>query len=67
MIFLFGLKFLPVKELIFNSNSKLFQIGGEADLIWQGPSWYGTMFEGILKTDLGSDAEVDKIKVRFFT
>lgn len=38
--------------------------GGEADLIWQGPSWYGTMFENILKQDLGSDSEVDKVKVR---
>jgi len=39
--------------------------GGEAGVIWQGPSWYGTMFENILKKDLGSDSEVDKIKVNF--
>jgi hypothetical protein len=44
----------------------IFCIGGEADYIWTGPSWYGTMFEGILKQDLGSDSEVDKIKVTFF-
>ncbi|CAF1157066.1 unnamed protein product [Adineta steineri] len=37
--------------------------GGEAGVIWQGPSWYGTMFENILKKDLGSDSEVNKIKM----
>ncbi|CAF2112062.1 unnamed protein product [Rotaria magnacalcarata] len=37
--------------------------GGEAGVIWQGPSWYGTMFENILKSDLGSDSEVNKIKM----
>jgi hypothetical protein len=47
---------------IFNCN---FMKGGEAGLIWQGPSWYGTMFANILKKDLGSDSEVDKIKVHF--
>jgi hypothetical protein len=35
-------------------------------MIWQGPSWYGTMFENLLKKDLGSDSEVNKIKVNAF-
>lgn len=54
--------FLIVILIISNYN---FSKGGEADLIWQGPSWYGTMFAGILKTDLGLDSEVDKVKVSF--
>jgi alpha-amylase len=37
--------------------------GGESGVIWTGPSWYGTMFEGILRSDLGSQSEVDKIKM----
>ena len=55
------------KKTCLNRCSKLsfFDIGGEADLIWQGPSWYGTMFAGILKQDLGSDSEVDKVKVKY--
>ncbi|CAF1049176.1 unnamed protein product [Rotaria sp. Silwood1] len=37
--------------------------GGEAQYIWTGPSWYGTMFTNILKQDLILDSEVDKIKM----
>jgi alpha-amylase len=37
--------------------------GGEAGMIWTGPSWYGTSFESMLKRDLGSDSEVEKIKM----
>jgi hypothetical protein len=68
MIFLFGLKFLLVKHHLFCTHvchANFFCLGGEADYIWTGPSWYGTMFEEILKQDLGSDSEIDKIKVIF--
>jgi alpha-amylase len=37
--------------------------GGEAGVLWFGSSWYGTMFENMLKNDLGSQSEVDKIKM----
>jgi alpha-amylase len=37
--------------------------GGEVGMIWTGPSWYGTSFESMLKRDLGSDSEVEKIKM----
>ena len=37
--------------------------GGEAGLLWFGSSWYGTMFENMLKNDLGSQSEADKIKM----
>ncbi len=37
--------------------------GGESGVIWTGSSWYGTMFEGLLKKDLGTQSEVDKIKM----
>ncbi|CAF1243539.1 unnamed protein product [Rotaria sordida] len=38
---------------------------GEAQYIWTGPSWYGTMFTNILKQDLVLDSEIDKIKFYF--
>jgi alpha-amylase len=37
--------------------------GGESNLLWTGPSWYGSMFENKLKNDLGSQSEVNKIKM----
>ena len=37
--------------------------GGESGLLWTGPSWYGTSFEIIFKRDLGTDADVEKIKM----
>lgn len=32
-------------------------------MILTGPSWYGTGFENILRRDLGSQSEVDKVKM----
>jgi hypothetical protein len=70
MISLSGLKLLQVNESSFSPLSIMYNynfiLGGEAGVIWQGPSWYGNMFENILKKDLGSDSEVNKIKVSFF-
>jgi len=37
--------------------------GGEAQMIWTGPSWYGSSFNNILMKDLGSQSEIDKIKL----
>ena len=37
--------------------------GGESGLLWSGPSWYGSSFENILLRDLGSQSEVNKIKM----
>ncbi len=32
-------------------------------MIWSGPSWYGSSFNNILMKDLGSQSEIDKIKL----
>ena len=37
--------------------------GGEAGVLWFGPSWYGSSFESMLLKELGSQSEVDKIKM----
>ena len=37
--------------------------GGESGLLWFGSSWYGTVFENLLRSALGSQSEVDKIKM----
>ena len=37
--------------------------GGEAGVLWFGSSWYGTMFENLLRQQLGSQSEIDKIKM----
>ncbi len=37
--------------------------GGEAQMIWTGPAWYGSNFDKMLIRDLGSQSEVDKIKL----
>jgi alpha-amylase len=37
--------------------------GGEAGMIWFGPSWYGVAFEKLLYKELGTEDEVNKIKM----
>ena len=37
--------------------------GGEAGLLWWGNGWYGAAFDKMLIRDLGSQSEVDKIKL----
>ncbi|RNA38528.1 Alpha catalytic domain containing [Brachionus plicatilis] len=37
--------------------------GGESGVLWQGPAWYGSAFENTLRRDLGSQSEVDKVKM----
>lgn len=37
--------------------------GGEANLLWTGQAWYGHNFDRMLLRDLGSQSEVDKIKL----
>ncbi len=37
--------------------------GGEAGMIWHGPSWYGEQFNKALRQDLGSQSEINKIKL----
>ncbi|CAF1599094.1 unnamed protein product, partial [Didymodactylos carnosus] len=37
--------------------------GGEIEYLWMQPSWYGTVLESQLLQDLGSQSEVNKIKV----
>jgi alpha-amylase len=37
--------------------------GGEANLLWSGPAWYGSSFTNMLTKELGTQTEVDKIKM----
>ena len=37
--------------------------GGESNLLWSGPAWYGSSFENMLRKELGSQSEIDKIKM----
>lgn len=37
--------------------------GNEGFVLWNGPSWYGNVFHDLLFKELGSEEEVDKIKI----